>query len=277
MTDDLAPALSRDSAPSPRRRDNAGRQQRILDLLFETGNATIDDLAARFAVSRMTIHRDANALARQGLIEKLHGGLALRDRTATRKTVTYRKARATDSKQTIITHAVSLIRPEQVLVLDDSTTVAEMLPLLPALAPLTIITNAMGVITALTPYSDLRLICLGGDYNRPRNAFFGLICEQAARGLHADTMFLSTSVIHGTTAFQTNPDVVKIKRVLMEISDRTILLADSSKFQTGGVYRLGGLDAFDLVLTDTQLKPDIREKLIAAGATLEVCDGHDGR
>lgn len=266
MTDDLAL-----HSPSLRRRDNAGRQHRILDLLFEAGNATIDDLAAHFGVSRMTIHRDANALVQQGLVEKLHGGIALRDRTATRKTVTYRKARATGSKQAIITHAVSLIRPEQILVLDDSTTVAEMLPLLPALAPLTIITNAMGVITALASCSDLRLICLGGDYNRPRDAFFGLVCEQAARGLHADMMFMSTSVIHGTTAFQNNPDVVKIKRTLMDISDRTILLADSSKFHTGGLYRLTGMDTFDLVLTDTHLKRSIRDKLIAAGTALEVC------
>ncbi|POF62089.1 transcriptional regulator [Novacetimonas maltaceti] len=276
MTDKTGLSHVLTSTRSARRGDNTARQQRILDLLLETGTATIDALATHFDVSRMTIHRDANVLAQQGLVEKQHGGIALRNRTATQKTVSYRTALAREGKQAIIARAISLIRPEQILVLDDSTTVAEMLPLLPALAPLTIITNAMGVIQALSPYPDLRLICLGGDYNRPRNAFFGLICEQGAQGLHADTMFLSTSVIHDGTAFQNNPDIIKIKRVLMEICDQTVLLVDSSKFRTGGLYRLAGLDAFDHVLTDARIRPAIHDKLRAAGIPLEICQPDAG-
>ncbi|MBY4638799.1 DeoR/GlpR family DNA-binding transcription regulator [Gluconacetobacter entanii] len=271
MSENTGPSHSLNSSRSARRGDNTTRQQRILGLLLETGNATIDALAAHFDVSRMTIHRDANALAQQGLVEKLHGGIALRNRAATQKTVSYRMALAREGKQAVIARAISLIRPEQIIILDDSTTVAEMLPLLPALAPLTIITNAMGVVQALAPYPDLRLICLGGDYNRPRNAFFGLICEQAAQGLRANTMFLSTSVVHGGAAFQNNQDIIKIKRVLMEICDKTVLLVDSSKFRKGGLYRLAGLDAFDHVLTDAQISPAIHEKLNAAGIPLEIC------
>ncbi|MBE7620908.1 DeoR/GlpR family DNA-binding transcription regulator [Gluconacetobacter entanii] len=276
MSENTGPSHSLNSSRSARRGDNTTRQQRILGLLLETGNATIDALAAHFDVSRMTIHRDANALAQQGLVEKLHGGIALRNRAATQKTVSYRMALAREGKQAIIARAISLIRPEQIIILDDSTTVAEMLPLLPALAPLTIITNAMGVVQALAPYPDLRLICLGGDYNRPRNAFFGLICEQAAQGLRANTMFLSTSVVHGGAAFQNNQDIIKIKRVLMEICDKTVLLVDSSKFRKGGLYRLAGLDAFDHVLTDAQISPAIHEKLNAAGIPLEICKPDGG-
>lgn len=276
MTDNMGLSHFMPSTRSARRGDNTARQQRILDLLLDTGHATIDALAAHFDVSRMTIHRDANALAQQGLVEKLHGGIALRNRAATQKTVSYRTALAREGKQAIIARAISLIRPEQIIILDDSTTVAEMLPLLPALAPLTIITNAMGVVQALAPYPDLRLICLGGDYNRPRNAFFGLICEQAAQSLRANTMFLSTSVVHSGTAFQNNQDIIKIKRVLMEICDQTVLLVDSSKFRKGGLYRLAGLDAFDHVLTDAQISPTIHEKLKAAGIPLEICKSDGG-
>lgn len=255
-----------------KRRDNAARQQRILDVLFETGNATIENLSDRFGVSRMTIHRDAHALAKQGLIDKLHGSVALKNRAVTQKSVNYRRSRATSLKQAIITRAVSLITPEQVLVLDDSTTVAELLPLIPALAPLTIITNAMGVVQALAPYPGLKLICLGGEYNAPRNAFFGLLCEQAAKSLRANTMFLSTSVINGGVAFQNDEDVVKVKRALMAIADQSILLADSTKFQNGGLVRLAQLSEFDRVLTDVQLKPAARKLLTDEGVRLEICE-----
>lgn len=258
------------TSPS-KRRDNASRQQRILDVLVETGNATIENLSERFGVSRMTIHRDAHVLAKQGLIDKLHGSVALKNRAVTQKTVNYRRSRATTLKQSIITRAASLIEPEQVLVLDDSTTVAEMLPLLPALAPLTIITNSAGVIQALSPYSSLRLICLGGEFNAPRNAFFGLLTEQGAKALRANTMFLSTSVVHETGAFQNDEDVVKVKRAMMNMADRSILLADSTKFQKGGLHRLADLNEFDRVLTDTQVSVQTRKAMSDAGVALEVC------
>ncbi|MCE2563738.1 hypothetical protein LDL32_03560 [Komagataeibacter sp. FNDCF1] len=93
--------------------------------------------------------------------------------------------------------------------------------------------------------------------------------------LHANTMFLSTSVIHDGTAFQNNPDTIKIKRILMDICDRTVLLVDSSKFRMGGLYRLASLDTFDHVLTDAQIRPAIHEQLKAAGMALEICQSDD--
>jgi len=255
-----------------RRRETTQRQQRILDLLFETGGASIDDLATRFAVSRMTIHRDADALVRQGLINKIHGGLTVRNRATATRSVSYRQSRAPHLKQAIIAQAASRIVPEQVLVLDDSTTVAEMLPLLPALAPLTIITNAMGVIQALSPYAGIKLICIGGEFNAARNAFFGLVSERGAQSLRANTVFLSTSVINGATAFQNDQNVVMVKRALMGIADHAILLADSTKFRKAGLHRLADLDAFDEVLTDDGLDEAIRRDLTDAGVRLTICD-----
>jgi DeoR/GlpR family transcriptional regulator of sugar metabolism len=263
------------NAPPPvvpgRRRESGARQQQILDLLIDSGAASIDDLAARFAVSRMTIHRDADALARQGLVDKVHGGLMVRDQTGLLRSVSFRQMRAPHLKQAIIHRAVSFIAPEQVLVLDDSTTVAEMLPLLPQRAPLTIITNAMGVIQALSPYPGLKLLCLGGDYNAARNAFFGIVCEQSARSLRADTMFLSTSVVHKATAFQNDQEVVKVKRALMSIADRAVLLADSTKFRRSGLHRLADLHAFEAVLTDGDLPDSTARRLLADGVRLTVC------
>lgn len=266
------PPLTTFEQDGGKRRDNTARQKQILDVLLEAGSATIEGLAERFNVSRMTIHRDAHALVQQGLIDKLHGSIVLRNKVVTQKTVNFRRSRATDLKDAIIRRAISLIQPEQVLVLDDSTTVAAMLPLLPALAPLTVITNALGVIQALSPYPNIKLICLGGDYNPPRNAFFGLVCEQAAQALRANTVFLSTSVIHNATGFQNDQDVVKVKRVMMDIADQSVLLVDSTKFRKGGLHRLASLNEFDLVLTDSHLKPTLKKSLLEDGVSIEICN-----
>ncbi len=54
------------------------RQAQIVAWLQDEKRLTIAQLAARFGVSGMTIHRDLDALAAQGLVEKVHGGAALR-------------------------------------------------------------------------------------------------------------------------------------------------------------------------------------------------------
>ena len=53
------------------------RQTKIIEWLEESKTLTIDELAEKFGVSIMTIHRDLDALAKSGLIEKVHGGVNL--------------------------------------------------------------------------------------------------------------------------------------------------------------------------------------------------------
>jgi DeoR/GlpR family transcriptional regulator of sugar metabolism len=53
------------------------RQEQILEWLREQHTLSIDTIADRLHVSAMTIHRDLNELARTGMVEKVHGGVAL--------------------------------------------------------------------------------------------------------------------------------------------------------------------------------------------------------
>lgn len=52
----------------------AERQQRILDLLQNQGMVSIANLSELFQVSEMTIHRDLERLAADGLLRKVRGG-----------------------------------------------------------------------------------------------------------------------------------------------------------------------------------------------------------
>ncbi|WP_162908163.1 DeoR family transcriptional regulator, partial [Allorhizocola rhizosphaerae] len=50
------------------------RQAAILDRVRQHGGVRVSDLVAEFGVSDMTIRRDLEALAEQGLVDKVHGG-----------------------------------------------------------------------------------------------------------------------------------------------------------------------------------------------------------
>ncbi len=61
------------------------RQKLILQWLSEQASLTIDDLSKRLEVSAMTVHRDLDALAREGLVIKVHGGVVVADHAGERR------------------------------------------------------------------------------------------------------------------------------------------------------------------------------------------------
>src|SRR6201984_651049 len=53
------------------------RQALILQAVRSDGSARVSDLTQQLGVSDMTIRRDLEVLARDGLVEKVHGGAVL--------------------------------------------------------------------------------------------------------------------------------------------------------------------------------------------------------
>lgn len=53
------------------------RQNQIVELLTERGSVQVDDLVKTLGVSKMTVHRDLDALEADGRLRKVHGGAAL--------------------------------------------------------------------------------------------------------------------------------------------------------------------------------------------------------
>jgi DNA-binding transcriptional ArsR family regulator len=53
------------------------RRDYILEELHKTGRVRVTDLSSVLGVSRMTIHRDLDALVQEGLVEKVFGGAVL--------------------------------------------------------------------------------------------------------------------------------------------------------------------------------------------------------
>ncbi len=52
------------------------RQNQIIELLTEHGSVQVDDLVNQLNVSKMTVHRDLDALEADGRLRKVHGGAA---------------------------------------------------------------------------------------------------------------------------------------------------------------------------------------------------------
>ena len=230
----------------------------------------MDELAERFGVSRMTVHRDLDFLEERRLVRKVHGGATVTSTNLIESNYLYRTHAAAPQKHAIAQAAAELIEPGQAIIIDNSTTAFGLTGYLPAYSPLTVITNGLPVVEQLRDAYGIKVICLGGDYNPRFSAFFGFLCEQAIASLRANTLFMSTSTAFNGVAYHQEPDVVKTKRAFMQIVDKRVLLLDSKKFGITALIRLADLTEFDVVLTDNELPEREEEMLRKAGVNLTI-------
>lgn len=248
----------------------ATRRQALLDYVIEQGGAQLDELAARFAASRMTIHRDVQALADNGLLRRVHGGVTSSASGSVETSVVNRVRHATREKRAIAAVAARLIVPGQILVLDDSTTAALLAEHLPMLGPLTVVTNSQGIAGRLSSARDISLISLGGQYRPTFDAYLGRLCETSISALRGNTLFMSVSAIFGVTAYHQDQEIIRAKLAMMEIVERRVLMVDSKKFDVCALNRLAPLSDFDVVITDSGLPASVRHHLEEADIPLQI-------
>ena len=220
----------------------------------------------------MTVHRDLDSLASQGIVRRVHGGVTVRSSNLVESNYLYRSRLAEREKQAIAIAGAEFIQPGQAIIIDDSTTAGRLTSFVPTRKPLTVITNSVVVVEQLRDAHDIETISLGGRYNSKFNAFFGYICEHSINSLRANTLFMSASTVFRGVAYHQQEDVVKTKRALMSIVDKRILMVDSTKFGVTALIRLADLSEFDVVLTDSGIAPTEAEILRQNGVNLSIVE-----
>lgn len=251
------------------------RRHEIVELLIAEGTASLDDLAARFAVSKMTIHRDLDDLEGQGLLRKVRGAATIEASGQFESDFRYRSRIAAEEKRRIARAAASFVEPGTSIMIDDGSTSQSLAPFLIERRPLTIITNNLALIIELTGVAGIELISLGGTYAKKFNGFFGVLTEKALSGLRADAALLSSSAIEGRTAFHQDQEVLEVKRRMIASSARRYLMADHRKFGRTALHLLSDLGAFDAVVTTRALDAATADALGRDGIKLHFVEDEE--
>lgn len=251
------------------------RRQQIVELLMEAGSVSLDELAQRFSVSKMTIHRDLDDLENAGMLRKVRGGAAIETSLQFESDYRYRERRDTEEKRQIALAAANLIEPGMTVLINDGTTAGFLAELLPERGPLTVITNNMAAITSLWNANGITLLALGGTYSRKFNGFFGLVTEESLARLRADVSFISAPAVSGTTCFHMDHEVVRTKRLMIACGGRSYLLADHQKFGRTALHHMANLSEFEAIITGAALASDISTSLSNAGIGI-ISAGQEG-
>ncbi len=101
------------------------RREKLLRLLQANTFASVESLSERLYVSPLTVRRDLDALQEAGLVERMHGGArSIQVSRMDKSEISFYTRQNTQiaEKQAIAQAALHLLAPDEVLIVDASTT-----------------------------------------------------------------------------------------------------------------------------------------------------------
>ncbi|MDQ1536243.1 MAG: hypothetical protein QOE58_636 [Actinomycetota bacterium] len=238
------------------------RRSELVRYVEEHHVAKVDELAGRFRVSSMTVHRDLDSLVRDGVLERIRGGARAVPRHFSERHVTLRRGTLTAQKQALAKEAATLIRDGEIAAFDDSTTVGAMSPFIAAGHPSAVITHSLGMMHRLSEdHPEITLVGLGGQYYPETDSFLGAVVVDQISRVSADVVFVSTTSLKNDALFHPDAEAARTKRAMIGIADRKVLLVDSTKFDVNSLYHVVDLTAFDDVFVEAALADGYRSQL----------------
>jgi DeoR family deoxyribose operon repressor len=248
-----------------------GKKDIRLNLIIETlkakPNISIKELADKYMVSEMTIRRDLHQISSSGM---MNASKPLYD-IKSDYMFSNEQIKHYEQKERIAQFAVSLISPEDVLIIDSGTTTSVLSKLLPEDISVTALCYNFQVLNQLHTKPNVSIIFAGGYYHPNDQMFESAEGVSLIQRIRATKMFVSASGVHkelGITCAN-NYEVVT-KRAALNSSYLKILLADSSKF---GAIRQGyfaQLKDIDVIVTDDALSSDWSQFITEHGIKLHL-------
>jgi DeoR/GlpR family transcriptional regulator of sugar metabolism len=241
------------------------RQQEILRRALTERVLRVKDLAVQLGVHEMTIRRDLDALADQGLLERVHGGARIASRTGEELSHHLRAAENTGAKARIARAALGTIKDGEVVAFDASTTALALARLL-GRANTAIVTglDAAEVLAA----SGVPFTLIGGAFHAPARSFTGGAVTAALERLHPDKVFFSSKGYTPEAGFtDAHLPEVEAKEALVRSGGTVVALLDHTKFGRRALGTIAPTDRVDVVVTDREPPP----------AALEAFERHDVR
>jgi DeoR/GlpR family transcriptional regulator of sugar metabolism len=240
------------------------RQDRILAEIERVGGARITQLAELLGVSEMTVRRDIDALAREGLIKKVYGGATTPARSTSDEPGFEAKShRELAAKDQIGAMAASLIESRTTVAVSAGTTTYAAAVHLARIPGLTVVTNSVQVADHLHVHGDrTQTVLLTGGLRTPSDALVGPVAVQMMGSLHVDALLLG---VHGMDmqAGLTTPNLMEadINRAMMAAAGRLIVLADHTKWGVVGLCTMAPLADVNVLVSDEGLSAEARDAL----------------
>lgn len=236
------------------------RQERIKQYIEQENVVTIKALQQMFPeVSLMTIHRDLDALAQQGIIVKFRGG-ARSVRYSSDPEFNVRMRENNIGKMAIAQKALTLIQPHTAIFLDASTTNLALARSLPDIH-LNIITTGPSIALELCRLHEPVVTLCCGTMNRKSLALSGQNTLEMLDKINIDTAFIGVSGCSVEAGFTcgTEGDML-VKRKMIQKARTSVIVCGKEKLSCLMPYTFADFADVDYFITDSTLPDGFAEK-----------------
>jgi DeoR/GlpR family transcriptional regulator of sugar metabolism len=229
---------------------NSTQQRRdvILSSAYRDGFVAVRQLADDLDVSEATVRRDLHGLAAEGLLQLNHGGASVV--RGSDHSFLSKLTQNVEAKQIIAQLASQLVCDGEQLFLDSGTTCFAMTAFLRGKRGLSVIVNSIRTAQELHA-PGINVLMLGGQYRADRMDTIGPMAVASLDKLRGYVAFLGSDGLgmdFGLTAIDI--ESAHIFGQAIRNARQSILLADSSKFDNPGLYKIADWSMVSKVITE---------------------------
>ncbi|MFO7825772.1 MAG: DeoR/GlpR family DNA-binding transcription regulator [Cyclobacterium sp.] len=232
----------------------AERHKYILDQLKTAGYVSVAALSKSMNVTMVTVRKDLKILEDKGLLFRSHGSATPAAPYVIDKPVDEKQLVQVEQKRAIALKAVSLLKQNDAIIIGSGTTVLAFAQAIPKDLSLTILTGAMNVSIALLDLHHAEVVQLGGVVRKSSSSVVGHFAETMIKSFACSKLFISVDGIDSEFGLTTsNMMEAHLNSTMIRSVQKTIVLADSSKFGKKSFGKIAHLEDVDTIISDKAL------------------------
>ena len=244
------------------------RQEQMKAFIEQENVVTIKQLQSLFSdVSLMTIHRDLDALEKDGVVVKFRGGAKSVRHTGDLEFDERMNANNL-GKNTMARKALELLQPHSAVFLDASTSNLALARVLPDIN-LNIFTTGPSIALELCRLHNPVVSVCCGTLSRKNMALSGQNTLEMLDKINIDIAFIGVSGCSVEAGFTcgTESDML-VKRKVIQKARRSVIMCGRDKLSCLMPYTFANFCDVDYVITDEQMPDEFIRAARAGGVTL---------
>ncbi|MDD5861174.1 MAG: DeoR/GlpR family DNA-binding transcription regulator [Prevotella sp.] len=245
------------------------RHQAIQEQLLKAESVSVTELAEQLDVSLVTIRKDLTEMERAGLLYRSHGKAIAINPFAANRSVNVKEKLNPEEKYAIGMEAAKFIGPDDSICLASGTTIHAFAHCIRTDHHLTVITASLQASMVLANQENIDIVQLGGTLRHSSHSVVGPFAEAFLDHCAFTKCFMGVDGIDldfGLTT--TDLREAHLNQKMMSVSQKIIVLADSSKFHRRGFAKICNMEDVDMIITDSHIKDNDRTRIEEMGIEL---------
>jgi DeoR/GlpR family transcriptional regulator of sugar metabolism len=136
-----------------------------------------------------------------------------------------------------------------------------------------VVTSSIEIAALLARKEHTTIHMLGGLLDNKHHSVYGAKAIEMIKNYYVDKLFIGTCGITEEGLSAPNEEDSFLVKEMMQYADQVIVLADHSKFGKRLFHRVVGFESIDILVTDHDLRPEMKEKLLACGVEIVLAGG----